>query len=93
MAAVVAQLEAAIEAASLPVVPRASMQSFHVPIGTTDDATYPMATALTAILRPSRTWRRPFTFSFFLPIPHTVRAHAHAGAGTAAAGSARATRR
>ena len=77
MGALVARLEAAIEAVGLPVIPRSTMQSFHVTIGTTN-ASYPMATALDAINSAITDWSPPFNiseFSFFLPIPHTIRAH------------------
>lgn len=78
MGAVVASLEAAIEAAGLPVVPRSTMQSFHVTIGTTNSS-FPMQEALAAInaaIAPG-TWSPPVTldsFAFLLPVPHEVRA-------------------
>ena len=82
MSAVVEQLEAAIVATGVPVVPRASMQSFHITLGTTN-ASFPMAEALAAINAAVTDWTPPFDifeFSFFLPVPHTVRAHGAAAA-------------
>ena len=82
MGAVVARLEAAIEAAGLPVVPRSTMQSFHITIGTTNSS-YPMQEALAAInaaIAPG-SWSPPITldsFAFLLPVPHEVRATAPA---------------
>ena len=76
MSAVVEKLEAAIEATGLPVIPRATMQSFHITLGTTN-ASFPMAEALAAINAAVTDWAPPFDiseFSFFLPVPHTVRA-------------------
>ena len=78
LGAVVAQLEAAMEAAGVPVTtPRSAMEGFHLTIGTTT-APFPMAEGLAAINAaiPEGTWAEPFplrNFAFWLPIPHEVR--------------------
>ena len=77
--AVVARLEAAVVAAGVAVVPRATMEGFHLTIGTTN-ASYPMAEALAAINAavPPGSWTAPIplkNFAFLLPIPHEVVAH------------------
>jgi len=77
--AVVARLEAAVVAAGVAVVPRATMEGFHLTIGTTN-ATYPMAEALAAINAavPPGSWTAPIplkNFAFLLPIPHEVKSH------------------
>ncbi len=78
LAAVVAEFEAAIEARGVVVVPRSSMQGFHMTIGATNSS-FPMAEALAAINKAilPGTWTKPFpltSFAFVLPIPHVVRA-------------------
>lgn len=75
---VVAALEAAIVATGVAVVPRASMEAFHMTIGTTS-SDFPMEQGLAAINAaiPPGTWTAPFplkSFAFWLPLPHEVRA-------------------
>ena len=78
MGALVARFEAAVAAAGVAVVPRASMQGFHVTIATTGPG-YAMAAALAAInaaVLPGA-WTAPITltgFAFLTPIPHVVAA-------------------
>ena len=66
LGAVVARFEAAIEAAGVAVVPRATMEGFHMTIGTTN-ASYPMEEALAAINAaiPEGTWTAPFALTNF----------------------------
>jgi hypothetical protein len=66
LGAVVAAFEAAIERTGVAVVPRASMEGFHMTIGTTN-ASYPMAQALEAINAaiPEGTWTAPFALKNF----------------------------
>jgi len=78
--AIVARFEAAIEATGVVVVPRATMEPFHMTVGTVD-STYPMADALAAINSaiPRGTWTAPIplqNFAFLLPVPHVVSANA-----------------
>ena len=81
LGALVARFEAAVEATGVAVVPRASMQGFHVTIATTG-ANYAMADALTAInaaIAPGAWTSQPITlsgFAFLVPIPHVVAATA-----------------
>ena len=79
--AIVARFEAAIEATGIAVVPRATMEPFHMTVGTVDLSVFPMADALTAINAavPRGTWTAPIPltdFAFLLPVPHVVAAHA-----------------
>ncbi len=69
------RFEAAIVAAGLPVVPRATMEGFHVTIGTTNSS-FPMQAALAAINAAIPVWTPPLLisgFTFFFP-PHLVKA-------------------
>jgi len=77
MSALVARFEAAVAAQGVWIQPRASMENFHVTIGTTN-ASYPMDDALAAINAaiPEGAWAPPFavtSFVFFLPVPHEVK--------------------
>jgi hypothetical protein len=78
LGAVVARFEAAIEAAGVAVVPRATMEGFHMTIGTTNSS-YPMEEALAAINAavPEGTWTAPFAltnFAFLRAWPTRARA-------------------
>jgi len=80
LGAVVARFEAAIEAAGVAVVPRATMEGFHMTIGTTNSS-YPMEEALAAINAavPEGTWTAPFAltnFAFLRAWPTRARARA-----------------
>ena len=68
----VSRFEAAIEATGLPVVPRSSMEDFHITIGTTN-STYPMPDALEAINHAIPTWSAPVLLrAFIFPFPPTL---------------------
>ena len=73
----VVQFEAVLIAAGLPIVPRSSMEAFHVTIGTTN-ASFPMQTALAEINTIITSWTdAPIAlrnFVFFFP-PFEVKAH------------------
>ena len=59
------------------VVPRASMEGFHMTIGTTNSS-FPMAQALTEINKDIPIWTDPILltrFSFSVPVFHTVFSH------------------
>ena len=76
--AIVARFEAAIEAAGVAVVPRSTMEPYHMTVGTVDTAVFPMAEALAAINAavPVGSWTAPIplrNFAFLLPVPHEVR--------------------
>lgn len=78
MGALVARFEDAVIAAGVVIDRRASMEGFHVTIGTTNSS-FPMDEALAAINAaiPEGTWATPFavdSFAFFLPVPHLVKA-------------------
>jgi hypothetical protein len=66
LGAVVEKFEEAIEATGVAVVPRSTMEGFHMTIGTTN-ATYPMEQALEAINAaiPEGTWTAPFPIKNF----------------------------
>ncbi len=78
LGALVARFEAAIEATGIAVIPRASMEGFHMTVGTTKSS-YPMQEALSAINAaiPPGTWTEPFpldNFAFWAPLFHEVKA-------------------
>ena len=76
MGALVERLEAALTAVGVKIVPRSTMQNFHMTIGTTN-STYPMEEALEAINTAIPHWGAPISlanYHFLAPVPHTVSA-------------------